>query len=116
MISYETMTGTVTLSKEYLAKLIGHAVTSCFGVAGMVPKGNKQRLLGLFTRKEQLDRGIVVTGNAERINVELHIMVTYGMNINAIAKSIVHKVKYTVKEITGIEVKKVTVKVDGIKE
>ncbi len=116
MISYETMTGTVTLSKEYLAKLIGNAVTSCFGVAGMVPKGNKQRLLGLFAKKEQLDRGIIVTGNAERMNVELHIMVTYGMNINAIAKSIVHKVKYTVKEITGIEVKKVTVKVDGIKE
>lgn len=116
MISYETMTGTVTLSKEYLSKLIGNAVTSCFGVAGMVPNGSKQRLLGMFTKKEQLDRGIIVTGNAERVNVELHIMVTYGMNINAIAKSIVHKVKYTVKEITGIDVKKVTVKVDGIKE
>jgi uncharacterized alkaline shock family protein YloU len=38
------------------------------------------------------------------------------MNINAIAKSIVHKVKYVVAETTGIEVKKVTVKVDGIKE
>ena len=38
------------------------------------------------------------------------------MNINAIAKSIVHKVKYVVKETTGIEVRKVTVKVDGIKE
>jgi uncharacterized alkaline shock family protein YloU len=38
------------------------------------------------------------------------------MNINAIAKSIVHKVKYVVKDTTGIDVKKVTVRVDGIKE
>ena len=37
------------------------------------------------------------------------------MNINAIAKSIVHKVKYTVEETTGITVDKVTVRVDGIK-
>ena len=48
MISYETMTGTVTLSKHYLAKLIGHAVTSCFGVSGMKPNSKKQHLLGLF--------------------------------------------------------------------
>ncbi len=116
MISYETMTGTVTLSNEYLAKLIGNAVTSCFGVAGMVPNGNKQRLTSFLLRKEALDKGIIVQGNANVLNVELHIMVTYGMNINAIAKSIVHKVKYTVKEVTGIEVKKVTVMVDGIKE
>lgn len=116
MISYETMTGTVTLSNEYLAKLIGNAVTSCFGVAGMVPNGNKQRLTSLLLRKETLDKGIIIQGNANVLNVELHIMVTYGMNINAIAKSIVHKVKYTVKEVTGIDVKKVTVMVDGIKE
>jgi uncharacterized alkaline shock family protein YloU len=38
------------------------------------------------------------------------------MNINAIAKSITHKVKYVVEETTGIEVGKVTVRIDGIKE
>ncbi len=116
MISYKTVNGTITLSNEYLAKLIGHAVTSCFGVAGMVPGSNKQRLFRFFSKKDLLDQGIVVSGSMEHFDVELHIMVVYGMNINAIAQSIVHKVKYTVKDLTGIEVKKVTVKVDGIKE
>ena len=116
MISYETMTGTVTISKDYLSKLIGHAVTSCFGVAGMKPRSKRQHLFSLISKKEIIDKGITVTGDAESINVELHIVVTYGMNINAIAKSIVHKVKYVVKDTTGIIVKKVTVKVDGIKE
>ncbi len=116
MISYETMTGTVTLSKNYLSKLIGQAVTSCFGVAGMMPNGRKQRLFSIISKKEKIEKGVTVTGNADQINVVLHIVVIYGMNINAIAKSIVHKVKYVVAETTGIEVKKVTVKVDGIKE
>jgi uncharacterized alkaline shock family protein YloU len=116
MFSYETMTGTVTISKEYLSKLIGQAVTSCFGVAGMMPNSNRQRLNNMIFRKEKINKGITVTGNSDSINVEIHIVVTYGMNINAIAKSIVHKVKYVVAETTGIEVKKVTVKVDGIKE
>ena len=116
MISYETVNGTVTITNEYLTKLIGQAVTSCFGVAGMVPCGGKQKILGILSKKEQLDRGIAVKGDMNGIDIELHIVVSYGMNINAIAKSIVHKVKYTVNEATGITVNKVTVKVDGIKE
>jgi len=116
MIAYETRIGKVHISYEYLSKLIGHAVTSCYGVAGMVAGTSKQKLFSLISKKEQLDKGIVVKGNADAITVDLHIIVTYGMNINAIAKSIVHKVKYVVYDATGIDVKKVTVKVDGIKE
>ncbi len=116
MISYETIHGTVTLSNEYMTKLIGQAVTSCFGVVGMVPYGSKQKILGLVSKKEYIDRGITVKGGMDGVDIELHIIVSYGMNINAIAKSIVHKVKYTVTEATGINVNKVIVKVDGIKE
>ena len=116
MIAYETRFGTIGLSNEYFSKLIGRAVTSCFGVVGMVPHGGKQKVLGLISKKDRLDTGVVVKGDASSITVDLHIIVSYGMNINAIAKSIVHKVKYAVNETTGITVNKVTVKVDGIKE
>ncbi|MBQ3817216.1 MAG: Asp23/Gls24 family envelope stress response protein [Clostridia bacterium] len=116
MIAYETILGKVSISQAYLSKLIGHEVTSCFGVVGMVPNGNRQKVLGAFSKKEPLDTGIRVYGDADSVCVELHIVVTYGMNINAIAASITEKVKYVVKEATGITVNKVTVKVDGIKE
>lgn len=116
MIAYETRTGLITLSQAYLSKLIGHAVTSCFGVVGMKPSSNKQRIFGILSKSESIDTGIKVTGNADTINVEIHIVVSYGMNINAIANSITEKVKYTVSETTGITVNKVIVKVDGIKE
>lgn len=116
MIAYETRTGTVSLSEAYLSKLIGHEVTSCFGVVGMKPSSNKQRLFGLISKSESVDTGIKVTGNADTINVEIHIVVSYGMNINAIAQSITEKVKYIVSEATGITVNKVIVKVDGIRE
>ena len=116
MISYETIHGTVTLSNEYMTKLIGQAVTSCFGVVGMVPQGGKQKLLSLIKKDNALDTGVVVKGDFSSITVDLHIVVSYGMNINAIAKSIVNKVRFTITETTGIKVDKITVKVDGIKE
>lgn len=115
MIAYETRIGTVSFSKNYFSKLIGNAVSSCYGVVEMVPKG-KQKILNIVNPYSQLDKGIKVIGDINDIVVDLHIIVSYGMNINAIAKSITNKVKYTVFEATGINVKKVTVHVDGVKE
>ena len=116
MISYETRTGTVVITEQFLSKLIGFEVTSCFGVVGMMPRGSKQRILDAFSKEKAIDTGIKVTGDAESIDVEIHIVVTYGMNISAIAASITEKVKYTVSEITGINVGNVSVMVDDIKE
>ncbi len=116
MIAYETRLGKIDISEGYLSKLIGHEVTSCFGVAGMVASGSKQRIVGKFQKNEPVETGIRVFGDTDGIKVELHIMVIYGMNINAIAASITEKVKYIVKQNTGITVEKVIVKIDGIKE
>ena len=114
MIAYETRKGTVSISNAFFSKLIGHAVSSCYGVSGMVAKGS-QRITSIFSRKGNPDTGIKVRGDVNSIIVDLYITVTYGVNINAIANSIVNKVKYTVEEATGIEVRKVTVHVVGMK-
>lgn len=116
MIAYETILGTIDISEGYLSKLIGNEVTACFGVVGMKPSGNRQLLFNKFSKSDPIDTGIKVMGDLNGITVELHIVVTYGMNINAIAASITEKVKYVVKEKTGISVDKVIVKVDGIQE
>lgn len=113
MIHYKTRFGEVNISNEYFAELIGNAVTSCYGVSSMVATG-KQWLRRQITRKEHLDTGIVVSGNINQINVDLHITVMMGINITAIAQAIVHKVKYVVEDATGIAVNNVTVHVDGI--
>jgi len=116
MIAYETGLGRVDISEGYLSKLIGQEVISCFGVVGMVAKNKKQKLFNKFSRTDSVDTRIRVSGTANLLKVELHIVVTYGMNINAIASSITEKVKYVVKSKTGINVDKVVIKVDGIRE
>lgn len=115
MIAYVNRLGQISVSNEYFAKIIGKAAASCYGVAGMVPS-KKQKLINILSRKEAIDSGIYVSGDINNITVELHITVVYGMNINAIAKSIINKIKYTVFEATGITVEKVIVRVAGIKE
>ena len=59
---------------------------------------------------------VVSSGFLEKTPVvDIHIEVVHGMNISAIAKSMVNKIRYTVEEATGLSVKKVNVFVDGIK-
>lgn len=53
--------------------------------------------------------------DGEGLIVDLHIIVSYGVNISAICQSIVNKVRYTVEEATGLEVHAVNVYVDGMK-
>lgn len=115
MIKYETHLGVVTISQEYFAKLIGDAVSSCYGVMNMVPKGFQWFRSKLYKRNFN-DTGIRVSGNEQSLTVDLHISVMYGMNINAISKSIVNKVTYVVEEATGIKVDRVVVHVDQMSE
>ena len=46
--------------------------------------------------------------------IDLHIFVTYGINVSAIVDSIINKVRYVVESETGIAVNKINVFVDGM--
>lgn len=115
MIRIENHLGSIEISQEYFSYLIGNAVSSCYGVAGMVKSGTRQGLRSVFSKRSFADEGIRVRSENGRLVVDLHISVIFGMNIAEIAKSIVNKVRYTVEEATGLAVKKVNVYVDSMK-
>ena len=69
-----------------------------------------------FRGRNYLDQGVQVKSAGTDLVIDLHIIVTYGVNISAIADSIVNKVRYTVEQATGLTVNKVNVFVDGMKE
>lgn len=114
MIRVENRYGTIEISQNYFRNLIGNAVSSCYGVVGMVRKGTRKGLRAMLSRKSLVEDGIRVRTEGDRLVVDVHIEVVFGMNIATIAKSIAHKVHYTVEEATGLTVKKVNVFVDGI--
>ena len=116
MIRMENHLGVIEISQSYFSKLIGNAVSSCFGVAGMANSNARQGIRSFFKKQQSfLDQGVKVHKDGEGLTVDLHIIVTYGLNISAIVKSIVNKVSYTVEDATGLEVHKVNVFVDAMK-
>ena len=113
MIRIDNRFGTIEISQEYFRHLVGEAVSSCYGVVGM-SKGARKGLRAMFSRGTQVEDSVRVRSEGNSLVVDIHIEVVFGMNISAIAKSIVNKVRYTIEEATGLTVKKVNVFVDGI--
>ena len=115
MIKLENHMGLIEISQDYFSEMIGSAVSNFFGVAGMGNTSAGQGLRAALRRKEQfLDQGVRVYRDGQGLLVDLHIVVTYGLNISAIVRSIHSRVAYAVEGATGLEVRKVNVFVDGM--
>lgn len=115
MVKMQNHLGTIEISENVFINLVGSTATSCFGVAAMAVShpgaGFWNRLKGLGEES----CGVQIRTRNSGLIIDLHIIVTYGTNISAIAKSIMHKVSYTVEEVTGIHVEHVNVFVDGMR-
>ena len=60
------------------------------------------------------EKGVRVTQEEGRLVIELHIAVSYGLNISTAARSISHRVKDEVEQATGLKVARVIVSVDDV--
>ena len=115
MIKLENYLGTIQISENFFANLVGYAASRCFGVAGMAPSSKPAKSAAAWLKKPILPtKGVRIRSSGDLLVIELHIIVTYGVNISAIVKSIGHKVRYTVEQATSPHVGKVNVFVDGM--
>ncbi len=114
MIKLEGGKGDINISRSALATLVGIAVTSCYGVVGMTARVASDNLISLL-KKENFERGIKVDLINEKLQIDLHIAILHGVNIKAISESIMHKVRYTMEDLSGFDVGEIYIHVDGMK-
>ena len=116
MIQFENPLGTIEIDEKYFSELLGNIVPTCFGVVGMADLNVFQSVRSFFDRKHQFpDQGVSVRSEPGGLVIELHIIVTYGLNIETVVRNIVEKVRYTTEDVTGMPVKNVRVYVDEMR-
>lgn len=106
--------GEIVVDNEVLAQYAGASAVECFGVVGMASINMKDGIVKLLKR-DNLSHGVNVTIEDNRITIDLHIIVSYGVSISAVADNLISNVKYNVEEFSGIEVKKINIFVEGVK-
>ena len=109
-----TNMGDILIDGEVLAQYAGSAAVECFGVVGMASVNMKDGLVKLLKR-ESISHGVNVTIEGNKIWIDLHIIVAYGVSISAVAENLISNVKYKVEEFTGLEVEKINVLVEGVR-
>lgn len=117
MVVLQNHVGKVKISPEYFTKLIGNTVTKCFGVISMNVTGVRDTLKAAVPLAKNRDyaRGVRVRFVKDKLLIDLHISLMYGVNMNAVVRSIINKVGYAVEQSTGLSVEKVNVFVDSIR-
>ncbi len=106
--------GTVLVDEDVLAKYAGSAAVECFGVVGMASVNMKDGIVSLL-KKENIRHGVSVRVEENKLYIDMHIIVAYGVSIMTVAQNLVENVKYKVEEFTGMEVGKIIVCVEGVK-
>ena len=107
--------GEIQINPDVIALYAGTIAVECFGIVGMAAVSVKDGLVKLL-RKDSLKHGISVTITEDnRIRLNFHVIVAYGVNISTIADNLVSNVKYKVEDFTGMEIEKINIYVEGVR-
>lgn len=112
--SMDTHLGNISIDHEVIAQYAGTVAMECFGIVGMAGMSVRDGLVKLL-KKESMTRGIQVTLNHNKLTLDFHVIVSYGVSILAVSDNLVDSVKYKVEEFTGIEIEKINIYVEGVK-
>ncbi|MDD3766869.1 MAG: Asp23/Gls24 family envelope stress response protein [Eubacteriales bacterium] len=104
--------GSIKISEEVIAIVAGIAASEVEGVAGMCSSfaGGIAELLG----KKSFAKGVKVELNDTSTSVDISLMVSYGCKIPDVAWEVQERVKKSIESMTGLEVEKVNIYVDGL--
>ena len=106
--------GKLALSEEAIATIAGADATECDGVVGMAGRKMTDGISELLGQ-ENLAKGVDVTIDGDDLYITLYVVLGYGVKIPEVARMVADKVRYTVENLTGLKVKKITVNVEGLR-
>ncbi len=106
--------GTIFITDDVLAKVVGYAALECYGIVAMSSKRATDGLVEWLGR-ENLSKGVQIRNVDDMLDVDLFIIVEYGVSIAEVCKTIVDTVRYKLESMAGIRVRKVSISVEGIR-
>jgi len=113
--SIDTGLGRIVIDTDVIATYAGNVAMECFGIVGMAAVSMKDGLVKLL-RKDSVKHGIAVRiDKNNKIRLDFHVIVAYGISISTIADNLISNVKYKVEQFTGLPIAKINIYVEGVR-
>ena len=106
--------GLITISEDVLLKVAGYAALECYGIVAMSSKRAKDGFVEWLGR-ENLTKGVELDITEQGIDIDLYIIVEYGISIVEVCNIIKSQVCYKIENMTGAKVRRVNISVEGIR-
>ncbi len=114
-IERTTNLGNINISEEAIATLAGGVVSECYGVVGMASQKVLKDGLAELLKKENYARGVVVRKTESGYELDLFIVISFGVKITEVVAEVQKKVKYMLEKTLEQDFEKINVFVQGVK-
>ena len=112
MLQIETGKGNIFYTDEVIKSIIALSTMECDGVVGM---SSRMKDGVTDTIKNGIKNGVKISTDEKKLNVEVFVIVKYGVKISTVANDIIKKIKYNMDDYLSISVKSITVNIQGVK-
>lgn len=105
--------GKLEISKGVLADLVGYATLECYGVVGVASASIQDTFLRAIP-VTRLRRGVKISTSDNGIEIDVYVVVEYGVNISLVSENLAEKINFIINEYTGITPAAVRIHVSGV--
>ncbi|MDO5714253.1 MAG: Asp23/Gls24 family envelope stress response protein [Tissierellia bacterium] len=112
--SFKTDKGNIIIEDGVIANIAGISAMESYGIVGMASKNAADGFFELL-KFDHLSKGITVNTENNTINIQLHVILEYGVRISTVGQNIIDRVKFNIENLTGLEVENIEVFVEGIR-
>lgn len=110
--SVEEKLGNIKIADEVIAITAAKASMEINGVAGL--SGGIAESISNILGKNNYSKGIKVSTEEETLNIDIYLIVKFGVKIPEVAWNVQEKAKKEVENLTGLKVKTVNIHVQGV--
>ena len=106
--------GRVVISEKVITTLAAQSASETYGIVGLAAQNVKDcifELLGV----ENSTKGVTIKANGDAVDIDLTVILEYGVRIAVVAENIIDKVKYNIESNLNLKVNSVNVIVQGIR-
>lgn len=114
MIKYLTPMGKVTYTDDFFESLVSSAVAGCYGVVGTASSDPADGIMSFILGDEMSPRGVSVRAEDNRLAIELHVKILYGISVRTICENIRERVVWAVESATDLKVGRIDISIDDI--
>ncbi|EHS7202826.1 Asp23/Gls24 family envelope stress response protein [Staphylococcus pseudintermedius] len=107
--------GSIDISNEVIASIVGGKAVECYGIVGMASRQQVRDGIAEILGHENYVKGIVVREDNGVLDVDMHIIVSYGVKISEVAQNVQSTVKYTLENTLKLKVNSVNIFVQGVR-